>query len=159
MPEVPSSMKMATCRASRAFSEAKVRLTDAPIIGSGSDSTCRCTQKAPADVNLHCLSRLGTEPRTGDGEGRGSLPDFLLFVLHLFVFSLGALGLNACDSSLKPVLYVLPKPFFRLRRSDRISLLVQRDVVAGNVLRAVLLGHKMVKQALMAGMRARRIPM
>src|SRR5215469_2496933 len=157
MPALRSSMKMATCKTSCAFSEAKVRLMDTPITGGWVGFYLLPSRRRQLRTRQSALPVPFWNNTSEAPIGCWSLADLLSFLLCLFFP--GAFRFNPRDRALEPVLYVLPKLFFRPRRIYRISMLIQRDVMAGNVVCAVLLGHKVVKQTLMAGMRAGRVPM
>src|SRR6516164_4957042 len=159
MPALRSSMKIATCKASCGLSEANIRLMHTPTIGAGSDSTlprtenCRCGCVNLALLVLFWNKTAGTRfPKTSP------LSDLLLFLLRFLLFFLGASRLDPRNRSLQPVLHVLAKLFFRLRCGDRISVLIQGDVMARNIFVAELLGNEVIQQALMASVRTRRIP-
>ena len=91
--------------------------------------------------------------------GIPELSDLLLFLFGVCLFFLSAFRLDARDGPLQPMFYVLPEFFFGLRCGDRIPMFIQWDVVAWDVLVAELLGNEVIKQALMAGMRTRRVAM
>src|SRR5271165_5161357 len=68
------------------------------------------------------------------------------------------LRLDAGNRALQPMLHVLPQLLFRLLRlGDGIPLFIQWDVMTRDILGAVLLGHEIVKQTLMASVRTRRV--
>src|SRR5208337_208152 len=67
----------------------------------------------------------------------------------------GSIRLNPRDSALQPVLHILAQLFFCLVGGcNRYPLPIQRNVVTGHVFGAVFLGHEVIQQALVAGMRA-----
>src|SRR5450755_3082545 len=65
----------------------------------------------------------------------------------------GPISFNSGDGPLQPMLNVFAQLLFCLaRRSDRNPMAIQRNVMAGYIVRTVFFGHKVVEQALMAGM-------
>ena len=109
------------------------------------------------ELNRRRAFQIGTVRATESSDLARRLPDLLFNLLRCFVFGPSA-------SMREIVRFSQCFTFSRNSSSDcwvtnGIALLIQRDVMAGNVVSPEFLRHEVIQQALMAGVRTRGVSM
>src|SRR3974390_1600921 len=156
MAALRSSMKMAICRASCALRDVNTLVMAIPRAIVGSIVAFK-KKIAPTASNRITLSVPNWNCRTVRN-WRCLIASADLFFQLLGFFFLGPLRLDSCNRTLQPMLNIFPQFFFGLRGGDGLALIIQRNMMTGNIFRTILLGHEVVQQALVAGVGTRGVP-